>query len=157
MLKINIPGRKEPFLFEHLVLDLNGTLATDGILLPGVKKQITGLSEYLTIYILTADTFGTAGMQFKDIPCKLTILKPENQVKQKEVFVKNLGAGQTIAIGNGINDTGMLRTAALGICILGEEGTAIQALMASDIVIPSITSALDLLLKPKRMVATLRK
>ena len=46
--------------------------------------------------------------------------------------------------------------AALGIGVVGFEGAAVDALQASDIVAPGIQSALDLLLNPLRLVATLR-
>jgi len=36
------------------------------------------------------------------------------------------------------------------------EGTSLQALLASDILVASAEEALDLLLKPARLVATLR-
>jgi len=156
MLKINIPGKKEPYLFKFLVLDLNGTLALDGRLLPGVKERITSLSERLVVQILTADTFGTAAVQFKDIPCRLAILVPGNQYLQKEAFVTKLGKQHTIAIGNGMNDKGMLHSSALGICLTGPEGAAREAILAADIIIPSINDALDLILFPKRLIATLR-
>jgi soluble P-type ATPase len=51
----------------------------------------------------------------------------------------------------------MLKQAAIGICVLSAEGTAVDALLASDIFVPDIRSAFDLLEKPLRLVATLRK
>jgi len=62
-----------------------------------------------------------------------------------------------IAIGQGSNDAGMLQLAAIGICILSNEGTAIQALSAADILAKDIYQALELIEKPLRLVATLRK
>jgi soluble P-type ATPase len=60
------------------------------------------------------------------------------------------------AIGNGRNDQLMLAAAALGIAVVQEEGAAIESLSAADVVLPDIRSALDLLLFPKRLIATLR-
>jgi soluble P-type ATPase len=51
----------------------------------------------------------------------------------------------------------MLKTAALGICILSTEGTAVDTLLAADLVAPDIQSALDLLEKPLRIIASLRQ
>jgi soluble P-type ATPase len=51
----------------------------------------------------------------------------------------------------------MLQEAALGICILSREGSATQAVLAADIITPDIFTALELLEKPLRIVATLRK
>jgi len=50
-----------------------------------------------------------------------------------------------------------LRAAALGICVLGAEGAAGAAVLAADIVVPDPLTALDLLLHPDRVVATLRR
>lgn len=61
-----------------------------------------------------------------------------------------------VAVGNGMNDRLMLRTAALGILVLGNEGTSVQALSSADIVVKDILDGLDLLLNPKRIIATLR-
>ena len=66
-----------------------------------------------------------------------------------------LGA-RTVAFGNGANDALMLRKARLGICVMHGEGASLQALLASDVLVASAEEALDLLLKPARLVATLR-
>jgi soluble P-type ATPase len=51
----------------------------------------------------------------------------------------------------------MLKEARLGICVLSLEGVAVETLLAADLVVPDIISALDLLEKPLRIVASLRK
>lgn len=61
-----------------------------------------------------------------------------------------------VAVGNGANDARMLERAALGIAVLGPEGLALSCLQAADVVVPDILAALDLLLFPRRLVATLR-
>ena len=50
----------------------------------------------------------------------------------------------------------MLRAARIGIAVTEGEGAAVDILMAGDLNIASINSALDLLLNPKRLKATLR-
>jgi len=50
----------------------------------------------------------------------------------------------------------MLRDAALGICLTEAEGACVQTLQAADIVCRSAKDALNLLLNPKRLIATLR-
>ena len=62
-----------------------------------------------------------------------------------------------VAIGQGANDAGMLRIAALGICVLSPEGTAVETLLGADLLVSNIFEALDMLDKPLRIVATLRK
>lgn len=79
-----------------------------------------------------------------------------NEAEQKGEILEKLGALQTVACGNGTNDALMLRKARLTICLMHGEGTSLQALLASDILVASAEEALDLLLKPARLVATLR-
>jgi soluble P-type ATPase len=46
--------------------------------------------------------------------------------------------------------------AALGIAVIQAEGAAPQTLCAADVVVREIGDALDLLVQPKRLAATLR-
>jgi soluble P-type ATPase len=50
----------------------------------------------------------------------------------------------------------MLKQAALGIAVIQTEGAATAALLAAEIITPGIFDALDLLLHPDRLKATLR-
>jgi len=68
-----------------------------------------------------------------------------------------LGKEKCVAIGNGANDVLMLKQSAIGICVIGKEGASSEAVQHSDIVVYDINDALDLLLNPKRIIATLRK
>ena len=122
----------------------------------GVRDALKALSDELKVHILTADTFGKVGSQVEGIPCELSILPLENQDTEKLDYVKGLGAGHTVCIGNGRNDRLMLKEAALGIAVILEEGAATQTLVASDIVCTSILSALELLTNSLRLTATLR-
>ena len=54
MIELTIPGRGEIHL-QHLVTDVNGTLALDGTLLEGVARRLSGLRDRLTLHLLTAD------------------------------------------------------------------------------------------------------
>jgi len=70
--------------------------------------------------------------------------------------VTKLDPVTVVAIGNGRNDHLMLGKAALGIAVILGEGAAIETLEAADVATTSITAALDLLISPKRLIATLR-
>ncbi|GAB6096926.1 HAD family hydrolase [Desulfatiferula olefinivorans] len=155
MAHITIPGLTT-LSIDHLVLDYNGTLAVDGQLRDGVAERLTALSRDMAVHILTADTFGTVTDTFRDLPCTVSILEPGCQDQAKLNYVKILGAGHTACIGNGRNDHLMLKEAALGIAVILDEGAAAVTLLAADMVTTRITDALDLLLKPKRLVAGLR-
>ena len=155
MLEVTVPGRGE-LVYEHLVLDFNGTLALDGALLPGVAEQLEELSADLTVHVITADTFGTAAAALSGLPLRLEVLGPGVQGEAKAEAVRKLGAARTVAVGNGSNDAAMLESAGLGIIVCGPEGMARESLLAADLVAPDIRAALDLLLKLERLVATRR-
>jgi soluble P-type ATPase len=155
MISVDIPGRGMLQL-KYIVLDYNGTMAQDGVLLPGVEERLNQLSESLEVHILTADTFGKCRGECKGIKGTVQILSQPIGAGEKEAFVQRLGAEHTVAVGNGANDRLMLAKAALGIVILGSEGTSIQALQNADVAVKDINDGLELLLQPKRLVATLR-
>ena len=155
MISVQIPDFGALAL-DHLVLDYNGTLAVDGVLLPGVKEMLESLSRDLTVHVVTADTFGKAGDGLKGIDCHLTVLEPGRQDQAKLNFVNRLGAAQTAAIGNGRNDALMLEASALGIAVILGEGASSVSLNAADVVCTNIVDALELLTHPLRLTATLR-
>lgn len=154
MLTVDIPGR-ERLEFAHLVLDLNGTLAVAGAVTETVVKRLQALSRIVQIHIVTADTFGTAA-RLHGLGVHVQVLAPGDQVEAKAAFVRTLGAAHTMAVGNGSNDEGMVREAALGVAIIGREGAVVRTVLAADVVVGRIEDALDLLLIPKRLIATLR-
>lgn len=154
-MNVEIPGYGN-LTIKHVVMDYNGTLAVDGVPLPGVAGSLEPLAGSLQLHVLTADTFGKAAAGLKEMPCLLSVLSRGDQAAAKRDYVKKLGAAQTVAIGNGRNDRLMLQTAVLGICVLLEEGAAVETLQSADIVCPSIVSALELLARPLRLTATLR-
>ena len=157
MLKINIPDYKL-LEIEHLVLDYNGTLAQDGQIIEGVEKKLRKLSTQIEVHILTADTFGTVKSQFTENFINIEIIEKDKEgIDYKSEFIKSLGQEKVISIGNGNNDAQMLKSAALGIAIIGNEGAAVNALMNADIAIKSIKDALDILINKRRLIATLRR
>lgn len=155
MIELNIPGRGSLQL-EHLVCDVNGTLALDGQLLEGVARPLTNLRDRLDLHLVTADTHQRQFLIDSQLGLSAKILQPGNEAFQKAEFVCQLGAEQVIAIGQGANDAEMLKAAALGICLLSTEGTALKALLAADLVVANVFDALNLLENPLRIVASLR-
>jgi len=155
MLAIDIPSATTLRL-EHLVLDFNGTMACDGVLLEGVSPLLAAVSAHLRIHVVTGDTFGRAAEALAGLPCTLTTLDPADQAAAKLEFVQRLGPSRTVCMGNGRNDRLMLGTAALGIGVVQSEGASVDAMHAAKVVVPSIQDALRLLLNPLRLVATLR-
>lgn len=155
MIEIKVPGFRNLEL-EHLVLDYNGTLAIDGKLIPNVRKALKKLSRNLQIHVLTADTFGLAAEEIGNLPVKLTITPNESQADAKLSYISELGSDKVVAIGNGRNDSKMLKAVAVGIVLIQTEGCSVETLISADIVSNSIIEALELLQNPKRLIATLR-
>jgi len=155
MIDLQVPGGAH-LLLSHLVLDFNGTLACDGDLLAGVAEKMVELAGHLQLHVITADTHGTVVKKLTGLPCSLKIIGSNGQDRQKEDHVRSLGRDQVVAIGNGRNDLLMLKTAALGIALIQEEGVSVPAMLQADLVCRDILNAFDLLLKPARLIATLR-
>ena len=156
MITIDIPGWGNMEV-ENVVLDLNGTLATDGKIPSEVKKKINALAGQVKIYVLTADTQGTATEEIREMNVELIKIEGKDSKEEKFNFLKSLDLEKTIAMGNGNNDQFILKEAGIGIAILGDEGISVIALKQADIMVKNISDALDLLLKPKRLMATLRE
>jgi P-type E1-E2 ATPase len=155
MIEITIPGRGV-YEIEHLVMDVNGTLALDGQLMDGVAEKIASLRNKLTIHLLTADTHGKQAAIDRQLGLTAVRIAPGSEASQKAEYIRKLGAEKVIAIGQGANDSEMLSTAQLGICVMSPEGVAKETLLAADIITPDTLTALELLEKPLRITATLR-
>ena len=156
MIRFNIPGVGD-YNLEHLVMDVNGTLAVDGQLIEGVAEKIASLRSKLTIHLLTADTHGRQAAIDRQLGLTAVRITPGGEASQKAEYVRRLGGEKVAAIGQGANDADMLATAGLGICVMSMEGVAKETLLASDLIAPTILSALELLEKPMRIVASLRR
>jgi len=155
MVTASIPGWGE-FALEYLLVDFNGTIAYDGQMKKGVRELLDAVSTHVKVYVVTADTYESIG---NETPGSFTVVKTGKVSSgvEKAELVRQLGPEQVAAIGNGANDAMMLREAALGIAVLGEEGCAASVLKEADIVVTDITHALGLLLHSERLVATLRE
>lgn len=153
---VEIPWRKALNL-KHLVFDYNGTLATDGKMLPSAGELLTQLSERFAIHVITADTFGTVAEECASLPVGVYCLKSSDHTYEKEQFIRSLPESRAVAIGNGANDLRMLEEAALAVAVIGQEGCALETLLKADIVVHSIEDGLRLFLNPQRLIATLRR
>lgn len=152
---IEIPGRKSLTL-ESIVLDFNGTIAIDGKIKSAVKPMLRALSEQYRIYVITADTRGTAAAEVEGLPVTLLIYNTTDAGIHKRELVEKLGPDRCVCIGNGNNDRFMFQTAALSIAVLESEGLYAPLLMDADMVVRSSEEALELLCNPKRLISGLR-
>jgi soluble P-type ATPase len=152
MICIDIPQRGIIEL-QYAVFDVNGTLAVDGRPIPEVVDRLHILAEQLSLHALTAGTHGNIEELERTFGFPLHMITTG---EEKLRFVEQLGPTGVIAFGNGRNDVAMLRVAAIGVAILAGEGVAIDALLAADVLALGPVDAIDLVLKPKRLIATLR-
>ncbi|MEQ1440099.1 ATPase P [Fontimonas sp. SYSU GA230001] len=149
-IRVQIPERgvRE---FTDLVCDFNGTLALDGALLPGVAERLHQLADRLRITVLTSDTYGTARAALAELPVAVETVRSG---RDKARWLS--GKTGVVAIGNGQNDIAMMWLADLTVAVIGPEGVAPDLLRHAHLAVRDITDALDLLLHPQRLAATLR-
>lgn len=151
---IALPPPGPELRLERLLLDVNGTLTDRGRLIEGVAERIGRLREVLEVSLLTADTYGTAAEVAGALGVSWqVVVDGDDKVRVAE----RTGADAAAAIGNGTNDAGLLACVALGIAVTGPEGTSLAAMRAADVACRSIAEALELLLDPVALVATLRR
>ena len=156
MLEFDIPGH-EKYTIEHVVLDLNGTIARDGEILPGVGGALASLGDSVHVVLLTADTHGTAAGFGDALGIEVRVIASGGwEAGEKLAVVQELGPDHVFAVGNGANDALMLSSCAIGVGVIGPEGAARACIESADIVVTTIADALGLLLHPARLIATLR-
>ncbi len=156
MIEMNIPGWGI-YKIEHLVLDVNGTIAIDGNLIGGVRERLQKIQDRLKVWLVTANTHKKQEAINSILGLQAYVIQPLDEGNQKRKFVEELHSASVIAVGQGANDCEMLKEAAIGICVLSTEGTFIKTLNSADLVVPDILSALDLIESPLRLVASLRR
>jgi soluble P-type ATPase len=152
MIEVSVPGGDDLRL-EHLVTDVNGTLSDRGRLIDGVQERIRRLASDLAVHIVSADTLGTAAELADGLAAGF---RRVDTGADKRAYVERLGAAGCVAIGNGANDVPMFQATGLSIAVLGPEGAHTGAIAAATITCRSIAEALDLLLTPAALTATLR-
>jgi soluble P-type ATPase len=135
------------------IFGVNGTLTVKGQLLPGVAQRLQKLRGELDILLVSSDTYGTLDTIADEL--RLPARRAANAA-EKAAILAGVGASTCAAVGNGENDLLLLRDAALGLAVIGPEGCSPRLFVTADIVCASATDAIDLLLDPRRVTATLR-
>jgi soluble P-type ATPase len=171
MISIERPAQSN-IEIEFVLIDFEGTLASDRQVHPKAKDKINLLSKRTKIYILVNpptppfNKGGKGGILAKEkrevveeklrkVKAEIAYLEKGDASQRKLDLLRNLGAMRCVAIGNGVDDAPMIQEAGFGICILGKEGASSEALKNADVVFVDILDALDFLLKPLRQKATL--
>ena len=148
---------QEPLEIDFILLDFEGTLASDRRVHPKAKDRINLLSKRTKIYILTKEEKILMEEVLKKVKAEIIYLMEGEASQQKLDLLRQLGASRTVAVGNGVDDVPMIEEAGLGISVMGKEGTFSEALKKADVVFMNILDALDFLLKPLRQKATLNR
>ncbi len=157
MIEIEIPSLGKIGI-STIVFDLNGTLAMTGQISDNVKTRLKLLANSVRVIIASADTRGNLADIGKELSVethRLTLDLPEDE--EKRLLIEKLGAENTAAVGNGINDSKMLKAAKIGIAVMGKEGAAVETINNANIVVTDPAHALDLFLHPIILKSTLRK
>jgi soluble P-type ATPase len=173
MINIQRPGQTN-LEIDFILIDFEGTLASDRRVHPKAKDKINLLSKRVKIYIFVNPPIppfnkgGRGGILAKEekgrveealskVKAEIVYLKEGESSQKKLDLLRQLGPAKTVAVGNGVDDVSMIEEAGLGVCVLGKEGTSSEATKKADVVFMNILDALDFLLKPLRQKATLSK
>jgi len=156
MIFIQRPGQ-EPLEIEFILIDFEGTLALDRRVHPKAKDKINLLSKRTKIYILTKGEKEVVEETLRRVKAEIFYSREGETSQRKLDLLRQLGTTRSVVIGNGVDDAPMIEEAALGICVMGKEGTSIEAVKNADVVLSNVLDALDFLLKPLRQKATLGK
>ena len=99
MIELNIPGR-ETIQLNHLVCDVNGTLAEDGQLYEGLPRLLNALQDRLAIHLLTADTHGKQDIIDHQLNLQAVRVQPGNESAQKAAFSRGFTSNARFPCGH---------------------------------------------------------
>jgi soluble P-type ATPase len=156
---IDIPGFGK-LQINAILSDYTGTLSFSGKLVPGIKDRLRRLAELVDIHVVTADSFGTAEEELNGLPLVCRKLKGEKEDVQKAHYAVELNPRYVASFGNGNNDRLHMKVVkgagGLAIAVENGEGCALEAILNANVLVVGAVNALDLLLEPTRLRATLR-
>ncbi len=140
---------------QTIILDLNGTISVHGALVEEVQERLTKLKELgYKIVLFTGNTRGDADQMAAHLGIEWRLAK---SAEDKRDEVLKLNPETCVSIGNGLIDLELMKVVKLRIVTLQAEGVHVQTLLASDVVVPTIIDALDMLIDSNVLVATLRR
>ena len=113
----------------------------------------------MDLHIVTADSFGTAERELAGIATPYHLHPGRHDIEKAE-YVNQFDLQSVAAFGNGNNDRLMLKAVkeggGLAIAVDNGEGCAMDAMRNADLFVAGAANAIDLLLDPLRLKATLR-
>jgi soluble P-type ATPase len=150
----NVPGQGELKL-ETIILDLNGTISVRGKLVEGVGERLAKLKELgYAVVLFTGNTRGDADGMAQSLGIEWRLTKSSEDKRDKAL---QLSPETCVSIGNGLIDLELMKVVKLCIVTLQAEGVHVQTMLNSDVIVPTICDALDMLIDPNILVATLRR
>jgi len=156
---IDIPGFGT-LQINAILSDYTGTLSFSGKLSPGVQDRLLRLAQLVDIHVVTADSFGTAEKELQGLPLICRKLAGPGEDAQKQRYAMELNPRCLASFGNGVNDRLHMKlvkeAGGMTIAVDNGEGCAHEALRHANIFVAGAVNALDLLLEPTRLRATLR-
>lgn len=154
MILIHRPGQSL-IEIEYILIDFEGTLATDRRVNPKAKDKINLLSKRTKIYIFVQTEKEIALKSLKNTKADIIFISEGQASQEKLNFIRQIKRENTVVIGNGKSDVEIIKESAISFCVMGKEGAFKDALINADIIVNDIIDALDFLLKPLRQKATL--
>jgi soluble P-type ATPase len=155
---IDIPGFGRRSI-GIVVSDYTGTHSFGGKIDLVVRRKLRKLARFVDLHIVTADSFGTAGRELAGIATPY-FLRTGRHDTEKADYVSRFDMSHVAAFGNGNNDRLMLKTVKAGgglaIAVDNGEGCALDAMLNANLFVVGAAKAIDLLLDPVRVKATLR-
>jgi len=156
---VDIPGFGK-LQINAILSDYTGTLSFAGKLSPGVKDRLLRLAQLVDIHVLTADSFGTAEEELQGLPLVCRKLTGPGEDGQKLRYAMELDPRSLASFGNGNNDLLHMKlvkeSGGLTVAVDNGEGCAHEAIRHANLIVAGAVNALDLLLEPMRLRATLR-
>jgi len=156
---IDIPGFGK-LQINSVLSDYTGTLSCGGKLVTGVRDRLLSLAEFVDIHVVTSDSYGTAEEELKGLPLVCQRLEAGSEDVQKRRYAEGLDPRHVASFGNGNNDRLHMKlvkeSGGLAVAVENGEGCAHEAIRNANVVVTGAVNALDLLLEPIRLRATLR-
>ena len=156
---VKIPGFGDRHI-QTLLADYDGTLCCHGEIAQSIKERLERLAEVIDIHILTADRKAKGNEYFGRLPVKVHVLSEKDQDVQKRDYLIDFKTMNVVVFGNGNNDRLLLQAVKTGgglcIAVQNGEGCAVDALINSHLLAANPAEAMDLLLNPDTLAATLR-
>ena len=154
MIHIQRSGQ-EPLEIDSILIDFEGTLASDCRVHPKAKDKLNLLAKRTKIYILTKEKKEHVEEVLRKVKAEIIYLTEGESSQKKLGLLRELGATRTVAVGSGADDGPMMEEAVFGLCVIGKGGASSEAVKNADVVLTDILDALDFLLRPLRQKATL--